>query len=131
MYSKINILYISTMTLHQTFGLGCVILPWRVALAFALAAATATATRAFHADIGGIVLALAIIPLGIVVASITSLASFKFWAFLHVGEDVVAAIIWGDEAEALVLEELLDCSSGRHACEIISRYRAFADGLTL
>ena len=30
------------------------------------------------------------------------------------GKDILGAVIWGDEAETLVLEELLDCSSGGH-----------------
>merc|ERR1719401_1264286 len=107
------------MTWHQS------ILPRRVALASALAAASTTATRA---EVAGIVLALAIIPLGVVVDSIASLTSFKIWTLFDMGEDILTAIVWRDEAKALFLEELLDCPSRRHGDEPLSRYQGLTGG---
>jgi len=87
-------------------------LPRRVAFAttFAFATATTATTTATttHAQVRGIVLALAVIIFGVVVHSIALLGSLKLWALLDVSEDIVTAIVWGDEAKALVLEELLD-----------------------
>ena len=80
-------------------------LPWRVALAARLAATSTTATSA-GAEVRCVVLALAIVPLGVIVAGIARRASFKVWALLHVGEHILAAIIRGDEAETFVLEKL-------------------------
>merc|ERR1712129_427538 len=92
------------------------ILPWRIAFAATLAATLASAAAAAtngHAKVGGIVLSLAIIILGVIVDSITRLRSFKFRALLDMGEDILAAIIRGDETKALLLEEFLDCPSRR------------------
>ena len=44
---------------------------------------------------------------------------------------ILAAIIWGDEAKALVLKELLDCSGGRHFHKMLSKYRRCTSGLRL
>jgi hypothetical protein len=87
-------------------------LPRRIAFATTFAfATTTTATTtatATHAQIRGIVLALAVIIFGVVVHSIALLGSLKLWALLDMSEDIVTAIVWGDEAKTLVLEELLD-----------------------
>merc|ERR1719215_953516 len=109
-------------------------LPWRVALAatlattLTLAATSATTTR--HAEVGGIVLALAIIVLGVVVDSIAGLGSFEFWALLDMGKDILTAIVGGDEAKALLLEELLDCPRRRHCHKTISRFWYSMGGLS-
>ena len=78
-------------------------------LASAFSATTAVATAASAAasagaEVGGIVLVLAIIPLGVVLHSVAWRATLQVWAFLDVGEHVLTAIIWGDESEPLVLD---------------------------
>merc|ERR1719157_451253 len=93
---------------------------WRAALALALAAvglaiaaATATATR--DGAIDALVLALAVVPLGVVVHLLTTLAILaERGIFLDVNEDVLGAIVGRHEAEALVSEEFLNHTRGRH-----------------
>merc|ERR1712066_569528 len=80
--------WIGLRSLHR----GVARLPRRIALAATLAVTTSTATTATHAEVGGIILAFAVIPFGVVIDSITRLAAFKVWALLDVGEDILAAI---------------------------------------
>merc|ERR1719247_2470707 len=115
------------MTWYQTIQLESCHSPWRVALAAALAfAATSTAAATGPAQVAGVGLAFAIIPLGVIVHSIARLGSFKIWALLDVGEDILTAIIRGDEAKSLFLEELLDGPSRRHCHQTmrVMRYQA-------
>merc|ERR1719215_910323 len=90
-------------------------------LATALAAAAAAAA-ASHGGVDTLVLALAVIPLGLVghlLAALQVLAHVG--VVLHVDEDVLRAVVRCHEAEALVGEELLDDTSGRHALETAKR----------
>ena len=79
-----------------------------LATTFTLATSTTTSTSSTrHGEIRGIVFSLAIIVLGVVRHSIARAASLEFRAFLDMGKDILAAIVWGDKSKALVLEKLL------------------------
>jgi hypothetical protein len=82
--------------------------------AAAVATAATTASATCDGEVGALVLALAVIPLSIVGHLFTAAAALKTWIVLNVDEDVVTALIWRDETEALVLEELLQRAGRSH-----------------
>merc|ERR550514_1753019 len=111
---QICLRFYSPFALATSVGRVALVLTTLASALSAATIATTTAASTAHAEVGGIVLVLPIIPLGVVLHSIARRAALKIWALLDMGEDVLTAIIWGDEAEPLILEELLDCSGRRH-----------------
>merc|ERR1711865_477155 len=92
---------------------------WRItittlAAALAVATSTSTTTRLRDGQIGALVLALSVIPLAVKGNLVARLGSLEIWIVLDVNKDIFAAVIWCDEAETLVLKELLDAASLSH-----------------